>query len=738
MSSDIRSMDSTLFDDLPIGYQSLDADGRIVHVNPAWLALLGYDRDEILGRPLTDILDPDSHESFRENFSRLLDRGELSGVRHAFKAADGRTVTTVCDGRTSRDDDGLLTHCFLRDISDLVATETALRDSQERLRALSDASFEAIFLSDKGMCIDQNLTAEKMFGATLEDAIGRPGTDWIAPEDRDLVMNKMIEGIEDPYEATALRRDGTTFPCEIQGRMLDYRGTRVRVTSLRDITDRKRAERDLIETQLRNQAMVDAIPDLMFLCDRNGIHLDYYAQDDSHLLFAPEHFLGRSIHEIHPPEMAADAQRAIDGVLANGVTQEMEYEIDQQGETRSFEARAVACGGERVLFLIRDITEMKRLRAIETRAERLESAGRIAGQVAHDFNNLLAPLTGYPELIREELPPGHPALDFIDGMETAARQISEINQQLLTLGRRGHYNLEPLDLNTIVRQTLAELPRQPGSVTIECELSPDLMRIKGGGAQIHRALTNLLVNAVDAVDGSGTVRIETANEYRDEMTTSYGVLPLGEYARLRVSDTGCGIPAEAYDRIFEPFFTTKTVNKQRGSGLGLSVVDNVVRDHHGHVDVTSTPGEGTTFDLFFPITREEPVAVPPRAARGAGQSVLVVDDDEMQREVTVRLLDRLGYAAGAVESGEAAVTLLGQEERDLVILDMVMPGGIDGAETYRRILEVRPGQRAIIVSGFSGSERVREARELGAGAFVRKPLTLEELASAVSAELQRS
>jgi CheY-like chemotaxis protein len=281
------------------------------------------------------------------------------------------------------------------------------------------------------------------------------------------------------------------------------------------------------------------------------------------------------------------------------------------------------------------------------------------------------------------------------------------------------------------------MPRLGENVTRETNLDPDLMNILAGGSQIHRVITNLLCNAVDALLGIGHINVKTENYYADDVSGAYGHVPKGEYVKLTISDTGCGISDDIVQKILDPFFTTKTTDQKRGSGLGLSVVDAVVRDHNGYLDLKTQAGKGTSFCLYFPITRKSSDEDHSDKISGGSETILVVDDDDIQRDVSILLLNRLGYEVTSVESGEKAIEFLRENPHDLVILDMIMPGGIDGAETYKQVLEINPNQKAIIVSGFSESDRVEAAQRLGAGAFVKKPLTKKAIAVAVRTELDK-
>jgi len=386
--------------------------------------------------------------------------------------------------------------------------------------------------------------------------------------------------------------------------------------------------------------------------------------------------------------------------------------------------------------LRKELKQRKRLQSELALAQRLETAGRIAGQIAHDFNNLLGPLAAYPTLVRDDLPPDHPAQEMLAEMETSAAKIAEINQQLLALGRRGHYTQEAIDLNEQVQKVLNSLSLPPG-IDVKQELASDLFSIKGGSAQIGRALTNIIINGVEAMHFEGVLTVRTQNVYIEKPMKHKHMLKRGEYVKLEISDTGDGIEQGNLDKIFDPFFTTKTMDRMRGSGLGLSVVHGVMQDHHGYATVDSTPGVGTTFSLFFPVARDlKQVQSSLEEIRGGSESILVVDDDPIQRKVNQQILNRLGYQVHAISSGEQAVEYVREHPHDLLVLDMLMEG-IDGTETYKQILKFRPDQRAILLSGYAKSRRVEQAIQLGAGGFIAKPISMTTLAMAVRRELDQ-
>ena len=391
--------------------------------------------------------------------------------------------------------------------------------------------------------------------------------------------------------------------------------------------------------------------------------------------------------------------------------------------------------------------EMEDRRRLETQlkqAEKMETIGNLAAGVAHDLNNILVGLVGYPDLLLSRLPEESPLRKDIARIQNTAERASAMVQDLLTLARRGVAEKSVINLNLIVQdylQTpeLQKLKKDHLDVSILTELEADLLNIQAAPVQMSKTLMNLVTNAVEATLGGGAVLIATSNRYLEVEQRGMETIPPGEYVVLSVRDDGVGISAEDQHRIFEPFFTKKRMGRS-GTGLGMTVVWNTTKDLGGFVDVVSAEGKGTTVDLFLPVTREDLNVTPERIfiddLRGS-EHVLVVDDVPEQREIAARILGRLGYKVATADSGEAAVLWLAQNDTGIVVLDMIMDPGIDGFETYRRMIAIKPRQKAIIVSGYSESDRVREAQRLGAGAYVKKPYTMERIALALRNELDR-
>ncbi|MFC1516178.1 response regulator [Thermodesulfobacteriota bacterium] len=377
-------------------------------------------------------------------------------------------------------------------------------------------------------------------------------------------------------------------------------------------------------------------------------------------------------------------------------------------------------------------------------AQKMEAIGLLAGGVAHDLNNILSGLVSYPDLLLRDLSHDNPLRKPILTIKKSGEKAAAIVNDLVTLARKGAAIIDVIRVNDIVSEYLkspeyGKLKSDHPNVEIITDLETNLLSITGSQAHLFTTLMNLVSNASESMTTGGTIRISTENRQLDSPLRDYEDIRVGDYVVLTVADTGTGISAEDLTRIFEPFYTKKVMGRS-GTGLGMAVVWGTVKDHLGYIDVRSTMGQGTEFTLYFPVTRQKlpevSAMIPLDEYLGTGETILVVDDVAEQREIACEILKRLNYHVTAVSGGEAAIEYLKTHTADLVILDMIMDPGIDGLETYRKILDIRPGQRAIIASGFSESEQVKAAQNLGAGSYLKKPYLLETLGKAVRSELK--
>ncbi len=377
------------------------------------------------------------------------------------------------------------------------------------------------------------------------------------------------------------------------------------------------------------------------------------------------------------------------------------------------------------------------------RAEKMEAVGTLAGGVAHDLNNILSGLVSYPELLLRNIPEDSPLKDPLLTIEKSGKKAAAIVQDLLTLARRAVPVMEVININDAITDYLnspehEKLKTFHPEVEFESLPETDLLNMFGSPVHLSKTVMNLLSNAAEALPDGGLVTISTRNQYVDRPIPGYDEVKEGDYVVLSVVDNGTGIPPEYLEKIFEPFYTKKIMGRS-GTGLGMAVVWTTVQDHEGYIDVQSAEEKGTTFELYFPVTRKkvegDKSTRPVEEYMGNGENILVVDDIREQREIATLVLTELGYSVHTVSSGEGAVEYMKTNSADLLLLDMIMDPGIDGLDTYKKILQLHPAQKAIIASGFSETDRVKEAQRSGAGEYIRKPYTLEKIGMAVKGEL---
>ncbi|MBD3298795.1 MAG: response regulator [candidate division Zixibacteria bacterium] len=455
--------------------------------------------------------------------------------------------------------------------------------------------------------------------------------------------------------------------------------------------------------------------------------------------------IGKTDYDLLPPEDAARFTEVKQDVLSTGQSRRRELAVHSADHVRYYDVNIEPLMDRTGSILgittaATDVTLHKQIEQTLERSRRLEYAGQLAGQIAHDFNNLLGPLIGYPDLIRMQERLSDKTGQMLDDMESVASQMAAISQDLLTLGRRGYYNLEPLDIIGILDRAVRTC-ELPDTITVHRTYPNDVPNLCGGSGQMLRVFSNLLCNAADAMNKSGTITITV--DTRSTNDDKNGGPPdrdgsSDECVRIAISDDGPGIPENLIDRIFEPFYTSKKSDKKRGSGLGLSVVKTVVEDHGGTVTVDSTVGVGTTFYVQLPV-RED--AVPetketvPAHPMGRGETVLIVSDDGVQNRLISHLLHLLNYKSDDVATESELFQRLQSNPPELVLIDMAF-GMEDMLSVLRQVRATRPEQIVLVMSGQPTSETVLETMKVGAREFLSKPVDLATLSHALQTALK--
>ncbi len=651
----------------------------------------------------------------------------------------------------------------------IAASEARLAESEERYRIAAENTGQVIYdYHVPSGEIRWSGAIEAVTGYSAQELAGANIRRWeemIHPDDHGQAVAFLQQAVitDSPYHAEyrLRRKDGVYVRISDRGAFVGHADGAFQrmIGAMQDVSQRYQAEEALRRSEQKYRTILESIEEGYFELDLRG-SLAFFNTALCRVVGLPaDQIAGINYREYTAPEAAARMLKVFRRIYRTGTPSGLQaFEIVMRdGRSIAIDLAAspiLDAAGKITGFrgLVRDISERQKAerqrQELEERLQRgqkMKAIGTLAGGVAHDLNNILSGIVSYPDLLLMDLAPDSPLRKPIETIRESGNKAAAIVQDLLTLARRGVSVSEVLNINDTVLDYLkspecGKLKSFHPQVVIATRLDDRLLNILGSPVHLAKTIMNLVSNAAEAMPDGGTIRIATRNIYVDQPIKGYDHVAEGDYAVVEVSDAGVGIPAGELKLIFEPFFTKKKMGRS-GTGLGMAVVWGTVKDHKGYIDVHSAEGRGTTFTLYFPVTRKEKAAIeddrPLDRLRGCGETILVVDDVPQQREIASAILTQLGYTVRTAASGEEAVDDMQDRCADLLVLDMIMESGIDGLETFRRILRHRPGQKAIITSGYSETSRVSEAQRLGAGQYLKKPYTIENLGVAVKEELKR-
>ena len=548
-----------------------------------------------------------------------------------------------------------------------------------------------------------------------------------------------------------IAKDGTERPIDDSAAPIkDDKGNMTGVVLVfRDITERKQAENDLRESEKRFRQVISSISDHIYMSEltSEGDYLNHYLSPNVESLtgypnekFVPEWFFEPS-KMIHPQDREVIAAKRTQ--LATGKDLELEYRmIRADGQTIWVRdsARVYNEGFSKVIYgVISDITRRRQLEEQLQQAQRMEAIGRLAGGIAHDFNNILTVIIGMGEFILTRYEGNDDLLrKDIEQIIKAGQRAALLTRQLLAFSRKQDLKLQVLDINTIVFDIKKMLQRIIGEdIELITVIGSDLGRIKADPSQLEQILMNFAGNARDAMPHGGTFTIETANVYLDEAYARRHVdITPGPYVMLAVTDTGIGMDKVTQSRIFEPFFTTKSQGK--GTGLGLATIYGIVKQADGHIWVYSEPGQGTAFKIYFPQVKEQIMPITPSRTQSASppglETILLVEDEKMVRDLTYQVLQNIGYHVLKAENAAEALEIVTRYSGPIQILvtDVIMPGGISGRQLAEQMMLIYPKLKVLYISGYTDDAIVRHGVLDPALAFLQKPFAPQALIQKVS------
>jgi PAS domain S-box-containing protein len=731
----------------------IDRAERIVDVNRSACVLLGYRRDELLGRDYGLLVESADLAQVPLRISVAF-AGEPVLMERRLVHKDGAIVDVEL---SSKRIDEHRVQTVIRDVTERKRVEAALRESEELSRTLLSAVFDGVVIHENGVILEANPAYERMYGYAREELIGRNLLELlIAPESRQVVRDSV--GVQDahPLEGVGIRKDGRRIHFESVGKTHSYRGRRVRIASVRDITHRKEAEIALRESEarLREAQEIANLANWQWdpVTDRFG-----GSQELHRILgYAPEAFpanLSELLPAVHPDDVSIVRALLVSMQRRDKEQVQAEFRFQRpDGGLRHLQVRSRTVFGAgrsapRTHGTLQDLTERKQLEHQLAQAMKMEAVGQLTGGIAHDFNNLLTILVGNLRLMERNGLKGDPLL--VEAVSAAERG-SGLVRHLLAFSRRQPLRPQRLYVNDLIRETVDWLQRTLGEViVVEVHLDEQLWCARADSSQLQTALLNLALNARDAMPDGGRLIIGTANVEVQHGQHRPGGNGVTGCVRLSVTDTGVGMTPEVLEHAFDPFFTTKEVG--HGSGLGLSMIYGFAEQSEGFVQIRSAPGQGTTVELYLPRAEDDAGAVPggtqpgplpgplrqarairPANGQGHGQTILVVEDDVEVRRVTVRILQSLGYRALSVADGvEALSTLERQPDIALLLTDVVMPSGLSGIELANRARQRRPGLPVLLTTGYAQPFVGAPSAVQGPCSLLTKPYEVAELERAI-------
>ncbi len=657
---------------------------------------------------------------------------------------------------------------LVENLENKVAQRTAeLSESEQRFRHLvNDLPKIAIQGFDvERKVVYWNHTSEALYGYSEKEALGRKIEELIFPDSKknDIVhtfQNWISNDTDFPSSEIILRnKEGGDVPVYSSHVMqTSYQGEKTMYCVDIDLTELKLAQekgrkseffyRQLFKHSTSGVAVFEAIED-----GRDFIFKDLNKAGEDIDRISSDEVIGRRVTELFPGFQESGLLYVFCKVWQTGEPEYHPVYFYKDNRIEGWRSnRVYKLESGEIVSVYNDITSQKQAewekQAMEyrlQRAQKMEAIGLLAGGVAHDLNNILSAVVGYPEILLLDLPGESKLRQPLTAIKEAGERATAVVADLLTVARGVANAKEPRDLNNLVQEYLESpeflsLQSHHPYVQFSQQLASSLPAIWCSPVHVKKCIMNLVANGAEAIDGSGIVNLSTRSDIPEQTWAHEHGLDLIEYVVLSVSDTGSGIQEKDLDHIFEPFYTKKVMGNLSGTGLGLTVVWNTMQEHNGAVIVNSSDN-ATLFELYFPATSETFPAPDNQAydtdLQGKGEIILVVDDEPQQRDLASSMLTILNYKATCRDSGENALAYLQGHHVDLVLLDMLMAPGMNGCQTYEQMISINPGQKAVIISGFSESDDVKAALAMGAGKFIKKPYSINQLGRAIKETLAR-
>jgi len=660
----------------------------------------------------------------------------------AFNETDVMVMEILADQIAVALKNAQLHEAVQQELAERKQAEDALRESEIQKTAILDGSIDRIRLVDKDLrIIWANKTTARELNMTPEDLVGHHcyklfvgrNTPCIGcPAVKALTSGKIEHTLMHQTKSKTI--EGKSYWDDYAVPIKNESDDIVNIIEIaRNVTEQKRTETELIQAKDFLQNILDSSIDGITTTDLQGKIAYISPRTEDILGYNQQATISKKAYSLYGNGIK-DARKIMRELMAKGEIKDHEMTLIRKDDTlidinlsasllRNEEGEIIG-----TLGIYRNITEKNRLEAQLAQAQRMEALGTLAGGIAHNFNNLLMGIQGNASLMLLETDAAHPNYQKLKTIEKSVQSGSRLTRQLLGYAREGKYEIRPISLNQLMKETSDTFSMTKKEIRIHQELAEDLFGIRADQGQIEQALLNLYVNATDAMPGGGDLFLNTINvKHKDIKKKPFKAKP-GNYVLLTVRDTGTGMDKETMKRIFEPFFTTKGLAK--GTGLGLASTYGIIKAHGGYIDVDSEKGHGTTFYVYLPASKqrlEKPIKSNDQIINGRG-AILLVDDEEIVLDVSINMLKELGYTVLKAKGGREAVKIY-KENKDkitMVLLDIIMPD-MSGGQVYDRIKEINPDIKVLLSSGYNIEGQATEILERGCNGFIQKPFNMKEL-----------
>lgn len=736
-----------LYNETPVLLHSIDMDGVVVEVNDYWLSTMGYARNEVIGRKVTDFY-TDASKTYFYDVARpaFMQDGIVRDIPYQFIRKNGDILDVLLSATAERDADGNIvrSQAVIQDITGQRRTEAALKKSEQMLQTIIDTEPDCIKVIDgESRLIMMNRAGLKMIQAdSLDQVRGQFVCPLVAPENQQAFMELTRQVFQGQNGSIEFRMTG------MQGRQLwlethavPLRNEKDEIIALlgvtRDITERKLAETTLRESEERFRAITMTASDAILLMDDTGKIVYWNPAAERIFGYSPDEAIGRDLHLfLAPGRLHNGYQKGFARFVLTGqgpvVNRSVEMDaVKKDGTEFPIEVSTSSMninGRWHALGIVRDISERKRLEQELIKNQKLESIGTLAGGIAHDFNNLLQGIFGYLSLAKMTIEQKDKALAMIEQAEQALHQSVNLTTQLLTFSKGGKPLKKVFGLRPVIENAI-RFSLSGSSVDHILQIDDDIRSVEADEGQIAQVFQNIIINAEQSMPLGGTIYITA----RNEAAVNIAGLPhdlKGDLAEITIRDQGTGIPPDHLPRIFDPYFTTK----EKGSGLGLATSYAIIRNHGGIINVSSELGKGSCFKIYLPATTVSIVQTLPSQKPAAGRKgrILVMDDEKMVRDVAGALISSLGHEVAFAEHGNSAIiqyqtSMEAGRPFDIVLLDLTIKGGMGGLQTLQRLMEIDPAVKAVVSSGYSDDSSMSDYLSRGFKACLRKPYNIEEL-----------